>query len=150
MDEQRWKVSEPRREEDTRSEKRKSEKKDNAGRRKGRKVENHCVYRMICSGGCRAIWPDDRRKVARSFQLWRETHFAVKMYKTHQNAPCSEHFWDAENLYADGARSAFRSKNLQSLQSIPTSEHFWKMRSTKHTSFGTPLKVEMLKRRTPL
>ena len=34
-----------------RSEKRKSEKKQDAGARKGRKVANHCVFPMICGSG---------------------------------------------------------------------------------------------------
>ena len=48
MEKQRWEESERRREEETRLEKRKSEKKEDAGARKGRKVANHCVFPMIC------------------------------------------------------------------------------------------------------
>ena len=69
-----------------------------------------------------------------------------------------------EKLHAVVAQSTRRSKNVQS---TPGSEHFWKLRcrkcarrcgakhiskskSTKHTSSGPLLEVEMLKRRTPL
>ena len=31
--------------------KRKSEKKEDAGARKGKKIANHCVYPMICGSG---------------------------------------------------------------------------------------------------
>ena len=52
-----------------RSEKRKREKKEDAGARKGRKVAVHCVFRMSCgSGGSKsrlakaaeASWPNER------------------------------------------------------------------------------------------
>ena len=42
-------VSEEKREE--RSKKRKSQKKEDAGARKGRKVAKHCVFPMICGSG---------------------------------------------------------------------------------------------------
>ena len=37
--------------EETRSEKRKSQKKEDADARKGRKVVKHCVFSMICGSG---------------------------------------------------------------------------------------------------
>ena len=74
MDKQRWEESERRRAKEERSEKIKSEKKEDAGARKGRKVAIHCVFPMICGcggsksrlakaagiGGCGAIWGDER------------------------------------------------------------------------------------------
>jgi len=42
--EKRWEESEKRREEETRSEKRKSQTKEDAGARKCRKVAIHCVF----------------------------------------------------------------------------------------------------------
>jgi len=47
MEKQRWEESKRRREEETRSEKGKSQKKEDAGARKGRKAANHCVFPMI-------------------------------------------------------------------------------------------------------
>ena len=95
--------------------------------------------------------------------LWREAHFQVKMYKTHQ---CRTTFgsWDVEKVYAVVARSTFRSQNVQS---TPASDHFWqlscrrstrrcgakhiwKSKCTKHTSVGPLLEVEMSKKCTPL
>ena len=56
--------------------------------------------------------------------LWREAHFQVKMYKTHQ---CRTTFgsWDVEKVHAVVARSTFRSQNVQS---TPASDHFWTLR----------------------
>ena len=44
--------------------------------------------------------------------LWREAHFKVKMYKTHQ---CRTTFgsWDVEKVHAVVTRSTFRSQNVQ-------------------------------------
>ena len=95
--------------------------------------------------------------------LWREAHFEVKMYKTHQ--PRSTFgSWDVEKVHAIVARSTFPSQNVQN---TPASEHFWKLRCrksarrcgakhiskskcTKHTSSGPLLEVEMSKKCTPL
>ena len=90
--------------------------------------------------------------------LWREAHFQVKMYKTHQlrttfgswdvekvhavvarstcpsqnvqNTPCSDHFWKLRcwKVHAVVARSTFPSQNVQS---TPCSDHFWKLRCWK-------------------
>ena len=46
MKKQRWKESEKRRAEERRSEQRKSQKKEDAGARKGSKVETHCFSRV--------------------------------------------------------------------------------------------------------
>ena len=179
---------EERRAEERRSEKRKSQKKEDAGARKGRKVTKHCDFPMICgSGGSKSrlakaagTEPSGQgRKVgslkrrARSHlatwemknctPLWREAHFQVKMYKTHQVrntfASC-----DVEKVHAVVARSTCRSQNVQN---TPGSDHFWKLRCwksarrcgtkhmskskcTKHTRFGPLLEVEMFKNCTPL
>ena len=95
--------------------------------------------------------------------LWREAHFEVKMYKTHQ---CRTTFgsWDVKKVHAVVARSTFPSQNVQN---TPVSDHFWKLRCrksarrcgakhiskskcTKHTRFGPLLEVEMSKKCTPL
>ena len=95
--------------------------------------------------------------------LWREAHFEVKMYKTHQ-LRTTFGSWDVEKVHAVVARSTFRSQNAQN---TPASDHFWKLRCwksarrcgakhiskskcTKHTSFGPLLEVEMSKKYTPL
>ena len=95
--------------------------------------------------------------------LWREAHFQVKMYKTHQ-VRTTFGSCDVEKVHAVVARSTFPSQNVQN---TPASDHFWKLRCrksarrcgakhiskskcTKHTSFGPLLEVEMLKKCTPL
>ena len=59
--------------------------------------------------------------------LWREAHFEVKMYKTHQ-------VWttlggsDVEKVHAVVARSTFRSQNVKNTSG---SDHFWRFRYRK-------------------
>ena len=75
-----------------RSGKRKIEKKEDAGARKGRKVAIHCVFPMICgSGGSKSrlakaagAEPAGQMRDENCTPLWREAHFQVKMYKTPQ------------------------------------------------------------------
>ena len=78
--------------------------------------------------------------------LWREAHFQVKMYKTHQlrttsgswdvqNTPFSDHFWKLR------CRKSARRCGAK---------HIWKSKCTKHTILGPLLAVEMSKKCTPL
>ena len=95
--------------------------------------------------------------------LWREAHFEVKMYRTHQ-LRTTFGSCDVEKVHAVVARSTFPSQNVQS---TPLSDHLWKLRCrksarrcgakhiskskcTKHTSFGPLLEVAMSKKCTPL
>ena len=95
--------------------------------------------------------------------LWREAHFQVKMYKTHQRRTTFGS-WDVEKVHAIVARSTFPSQNVQN---TPFSDHFWKLRCQKRarrcgakhiskskctepTSVGPLLEVEMSKKCTPL
>ena len=90
---------EKRREEKTREE-RKSQKKEDSGARKGRKVVIHCDFPMICgSGGSKS-----------------------RLAKAAGAEPCG-HIRD-EKLHAVVARSTFPSQNVQN---TPGSEHFWKL-----------------------
>ena len=59
--------------------------------------------------------------------LWREAHFQVKMYKTHQ-VRTTFGSWDAEKVHAVVARSTFRSENVQNTRG---SDHFWRFRCRK-------------------
>ena len=59
--------------------------------------------------------------------LWREAHFQVKMYKTHQ-VRTTFGSWDVEKVHAVVARSTFPSQNVQN---TPFSDHFWKLRCRK-------------------
>ena len=58
---------------------------------------------------------------------WREAHFEVKMYKTHQ-VRTTFGSWDDEKVHAVVVRSTFRSQNVQN---TPGSDHFWKLRWCK-------------------
>ena len=53
MEKHRWQESEKRREEKKKEDQRrgKSQKKEDPGARKGRKVAKHCVFPMICGSG---------------------------------------------------------------------------------------------------
>ena len=64
--------------------------------------------------------------------LWREAHFQVKMYKTHQGP---DHFWKLR------CRKSARRCGAK---------HISKSKCTKHTRFGPLLEVAMSKKCTPL
>ena len=126
--------------EERRSEKRKSQKKEDADARKGRKVAIHCVFPMICgSGGSKS-----------------------RLAKAAGAEPSGQR--RDEKLHAVVARSTFRSQNVQN---TPAPDHFWQLRCrksarrcgakqiskskcTKHTSSGPLLAAEMSKKCTPL
>ena len=95
--------------------------------------------------------------------LWREAHFQVKMYKTHQ-LRTTFGSCDVEKVHAVVARSTFGSQNVQNTRG---SDHFWKLRSrksarrcgakhiskskcAKHHMFAPLLEVRMSKKCTPL
>ena len=105
----RWKAEmgrgrEKRRVEESRSEKRKSQKKEDADARKGRKVAKHCVFPMICgSGGSKS-----------------------RLAKAAGAEPAGQ--MRNEKLHSVVARSTFRSQNVQN---TPCTDHFWKLRCRK-------------------
>ena len=95
--------------------------------------------------------------------LWREAHFQVKMYKTHQPRTTFGS-WDVEKVHAVVARSTFPSQNVQN---TPAPDHFWKLRCRKSArrcgakhifkskvlktdGLGPLLEVAMSKKCTPL
>ena len=118
------------------SQKRKDQKKEDAGARKGRKVAKLCVFSWFCgSGGLKS-------RLAKA-----------------AGAETSGEMRDAK-LHAVVVRSTFPSQNVQN---TPGSDHFWQLRcrksarrcgakhiSTKHTILGPLLEVEMSKKCTPL
>ena len=104
-----------------------------------------------------------RGEIKNCTPLWREAHFEVNMYKTHQ-LRTTFWSWDVEKLHAAVARSTFWSENVQNTSA---SDHFLKLRCskmarrcgekhilkskcTKHLSFGPLLEVTMSKNCTPL
>ena len=60
--------------------------------------------------------------------LWREAHFEVKMYKTHQRRTTFGGS-DVEKVHAVVARSTFRSQHVKNTRgSDHFSDHFWRFR----------------------
>ena len=134
----RWKAEmgrgrEKRRVEESRPEKRKSQKKEDADARKGRKVAKHCVFPMICGSG------GSKSRLAKA-----------------AGAEPSGQMRDAK-LHAVVARSTFPSQNVQN---TPGPDHFWQLRCQKsarrcgakhiskskcwkHQGFGPLLEVQM-------
>ena len=89
--------------------------------------------------------------------LWREAHFQVKMYKTHQLRTTFGSS-DVEKVHAVVARSTFRSQNVQD---NTCSRHFWRFRCResarrcgakhiKNNILGPLLEVQMSLRFTTL
>ena len=99
MEKQRWEESE-----------RRSEKKEDAGARKGRKVAIHCVFQMICGSGC------SKSRLAK----------------------------------AAGAEPCGQMRDYINIARRCGAKHICRSTCTKHTNFGPPLEVEMLKKWTPL
>ena len=120
---------EKRRIEESRSEKRKSQKKEDADARKGRKAAKQCVFPMICGSGgsksrlAKAAGAEPSGQM-RDEKLWHEAHSEVKMYKT-QGGRTTFGGSDVEKVHAVVARSTFRSHNVQN---TTCSRHFWTFR----------------------
>ena len=112
--------------------KRKSQKKEDPGARKGKKVAKHCVFQWLVAPEGRKVGSLKRRvrsqlakwQMKNCTPLWREAHFQVKMYKTHQ---CRTTFgsWDVEKVHAVVARSTFRGQHVKH---TTFSDHFWTFR----------------------
>ena len=167
----RWKAEQGRGSEKRKIRRKKSQKKEDADARKGRKVAKHCVFPMIWgSGGSKSrlakaagAEPAGQMRDEKLHALWREAHLEVKMYKAHQ-VRTTFGSWDVEKVHAVVARSTLRSQNVQN---TPFSDHFWqsrcrksarrcgakhisKSKCTKHLSVGPLLEVAMSKKCTPL
>ena len=161
-------VEEPKREDQRRERVR---RKKIQMREKVEKSRNTLFFPMICgSGGSKSrlakaagVRSLARWEMKNCTPLWREAHFQVKMYKTHQHRTTFGS-WDVQKVRPAVARSTFPSQNAQN---TPTSDHFWKLRCpksaprcgakqiskskcTKHTNLGPLLEVEMLKKCMPL
>ena len=136
MDKQRWEESERRRAKEERSEKIKSEKKEDAGARKGRKVAIHCVVPMMCAEG---------RKVG---SLKRQVRGEMRDEKLHAVAARrkiarekTKNTWHSEHFWKLRCPKSARSCGMK---------HISKSKGTKHTMFGPLLEVAISKKCTPL
>ena len=80
-----------------------SQKREDAGARKGGKVAKHCVFPMFCGSG----GPKSRlAKAAGAEVAGREAHFEVKSVKTRRSRTTFGRC-DVENVHAVVARSTF-------------------------------------------
>ena len=127
-------VREKRRVEESRSEKRKSQKKEDAGARRGRKVAKHCVFPMICGSG------GSKSRLAKAAGAEPAGQHAVVARSTLrsqnvQSTPGPDHFWKLR------CRKSARRCGTK---------HMSKSKCTKHIILGPLLEVEMSKKCTPL
>ena len=88
---------EKRRVEESTSDKRKSQKKEDADARKGRKVAKHCVFPMICGSGGSKSRLAKAAGAEPAGQMRDEKLHAIKARSTFpsqnaQSTPCSDHF----------------------------------------------------------
>ena len=118
----------------SRSEKRETGKKADAGARKCRTDALHCVFPMICGSGAKAAGAEP------SGQMRDEKLHAVVARSTFssqnvQSTPFSDHFWKLSCR-----KSACRCG----------AKHIFKSKCTKHTILGPLLEVELSKKCTPL
>ena len=135
MEKQRWEES-GRRVEERRSENRKSEKKEDAGARKGSNVAKHYVFPMTCgSKGSKSrlakaagAEPCGQMRDENCTPLWREARFQVKLSG-------SDQLWKLR--YRKCARRC-------------GAKHISKSKCIKHTRVGALLEVVMSKKWAPL
>ena len=104
MEKQRWEEPERRSQEVRRSEKRKSQKKEDAGARKGRKVATHFFFPVICGSGGSKSRPAKAAGAEPAGQM------------------------RDEKLHAVVARSTFSTQKGKKLTVL---DHFWKLRCRK-------------------
>ena len=128
---QRWEVGRVR--EEKRRRKRKSQKKEDPGARKSRKVPKHCVFPMICVSGGSTSRLAKAAGAEPAGQMRDEKLHAVVARSTFrsqnvQNTPCTPLWFRRRKVHAVVARSTFPSQNVQS---TPCTDHFWRFRCRK-------------------
>ena len=160
MEKQRWEES-GRRSQEVRSEKRKSEKQEDAGARKGRKVAIHCVFPMICgsrgskSNLAKAAGAEHlaRWEMKNCTPLWREAHFQVKIWKLRCRKSArrfgAKHISKSKCTKHTILRPLWKLRCRKSARRFGA-KHISKSNCAKHDMFGPLLKVEMSKKCTPL
>ena len=167
----RWKAEQGRGREKRKIRRKKSRRKKMQMRERVGKSRNTVFFQWFGAPDGRKVGSLKRRvrsqlarwEMKNCTPLWREAHFEVKMYKTHQLRTTFGSS-DVEKVHAVVARSTCPSQNVQNTSA---SDHFWKLRCrksarrcgakyiskskcTKHTSSGPLLAVEMSKKCTPL
>ena len=117
-----------------------SQKREDAGARKGRKVAIHCVYPMIWgSGGSKSNLAKaagaERAGQMRDEKLHAVVARSTFVSKKAKNTSRSDHFWKLS------CRKSARRCGTK---------HISKSKCTKHVGLGPLLEVEMSKKCTPL
>ena len=135
-----------------RSEKRKSEKKEDAGARKGRKVAIHCVFPMIWGSGGSKSNLAKAAGAEPAGQMRDEKVRAVVARNTFpsqnvRNAPFSEHFW---KLRCRKSARRCGAKHMSKKCTRGGAKHVSKSKCPKHTIPRPLLEFEMSSRCTPL
>ena len=139
-----------------RKEVRRSEKKEDAGARTGRKVAIHCVFPMICGSEGRKVtslkrWVRSQLakwEIKNCMPLWREAKFQVKMYKTCRSRTTFGS-WDVEKVQREAhfqvkmykahqRRTTFGSCDVEKVHALWHEAHF-QVKSVKHCGVRTTL-----------
>ena len=137
------------------SQKRKDQKKEDAGARKGRKVAKHYVFSWFCGSGGSKSRHAKAAGAETSGEMRDEKLHVVVARSTFpsqnvQNTPLSDHFWKLrcrKSARGCGAKHILKSKCTKHTSSEPLLEVAM---SKKHTMLGPLLEVEMSKKCTPL
>ena len=145
------------REEKRRSKKRKSQKKDDPGARKGRKVAQHCVFPMICSSG------GSKSRLARAAGAepcgqMKEDETDASGAKHISKSKCTKHLSSGEVEMSKKTplwREAHFQENVQHTILVLARRHcgakrISKSKCTNHLMLGPLLEVEMSNKCTPL
>ena len=128
---QRWEESAKRREEERNLKKRKSQKKEDPGARKGRKVAKHCVFPMICGSGGSKSRLAKAAGAEPAGQMRDEKLHAVVARST------TPLWWEA-HLPPEKGKSTSRSEHFSKLRCRKSARrygatHISKSKCTKHT-----------------
>ena len=109
-----------------------SQKREDAGARKGSKVAKHCVFPLSCGSGrsksrlakAAGAEPSGQMKDEKLHAVMARSTFGSKKC---QNTSVSEHFWKLScgKVHAVVARSTFGSKKCQNTSGA---DDFWKLR----------------------
>ena len=133
-------VSEEKRRSTKIREERKSQKKEDAGAREGRKVTNHFVFPMICGSGGSKSRLAKAAGAEPAGQMRVEKMHAVFGAKHISKSKCTKHTRFGPLLEVEMSKTCTRFG----------ANHISKSKCTKHFSFGALLKVALSKKCTPL
>ena len=117
-----------------------SQKREDAGTRKGREVAKHCVFPVFCGSG------GSKSRLAKAAgaevagQMRHEKLHAVVARSTFSSQKCQNTSFSDHSWKLRCGKSARRCG----------AKHIWESKVPKHVTFGRLLDVEMWKKCTPL